>query len=143
VGLPLGYAAVGLAAIAAPGYEVFPFFCWFLFPVTPNHVERYGLQLQEHAGKQLGIPIAYESLRALGARRNSMDLQMAVQALGHAVTEGDLARVDELRRRIEGNFLDAPCSYGVVLASYEPMERWRGVESTPRPLRDFVCGEFE
>ncbi len=124
VAMPAVYAALGLMAIAARGYEVFPFFCWFLFPVTPNSVERFGLELEVVRGERLEAPLLYERWRAAGARRNSMDLQVAVQQLGNAIEGQRPARVAELRQRIEGNFVDRPCAYAIVRQRYEPLDRW-------------------
>jgi hypothetical protein len=132
---------LGLSAIAAPGYEVFPFFCWFLFPVTPNQVHRYALELEQQDGRRLQPPVTYEALHTLGRQRNSMDLQVAVQAFGDAVSTGQTTRRSELRSLIEANFLTAPCAYRLVSVSYDPMQRWRGVEIERKSLGTFSCRE--
>lgn len=141
VAAPLVYAFLGLSSIAAHNHEVFPFFCWFLFPVTPNEVVRYGLELQAIAGRPLQPPVAYEAWTDAGVRRNSMDLQMAVQALGAAVAENDAGGVETLRSRIESNYLRAPCSYRLVRREYEPIVAWydpsRQFEA---PVAAFTCG---
>lgn len=140
--LPAGYAILGLAAVAAPGYEVFPFFCWFLFPVTPNQVERYVLKVERDRGVTFEPPVPYESSKSFGSLRNSMDLQIAAQLLGAALERGDMHDATGARKRIEANFLNPPCAYSIAVASYEPIERWRGSPAVVRAIDEFTCDEF-
>ena len=138
--VPSLYVVLGFLSIFTRGYEVFPFFCWFLFPLTPNTVQRYGLELQQHSGVPLAEATLYEWWPGSGEARNSMDLQVAVQDLGQAIVGDDRPRIDELRRRIEGNFMSAPCAYSVVRESYDPLVLWS--EAGPPPVRSiahFVC----
>ena len=141
VALPALYVLLGLAAIPAPRHEVFPFFCWFLFPVTPNLVTRYQLELMVANGEALLEPTPIQSAEISGKHRNSMDLQMAVQAFGDALVQRHLKRAELLRRRIEANFLPAPCAYRVRQVQYDPLERWYGsTQASDGWSVDFVCG---
>lgn len=138
----VGYVALGLAAVARPPrYEVFPFFCWFLFPISPTVEERWGLRVHEVGGAPLPEPRWYEEL---GVTRDpwAMDAHLAIQALGRAVEAGDAAAAARLRRRIEANFLPTPARYDLVSLRFEVLERWRdGTLRAERRVARFVSGE--
>jgi hypothetical protein len=141
VALPTLYVLLGLATIPAPRHEVFPFFCWFLFPVTPNEVTRYQLELSIASGTPLRKPTAIQSTELAGKVRHSMDLQVAVQAFGDALVHGHNRRAETLRRRIEANFLPTPCAYRVKQVQYDPIERWHGAtDASGGWSMEFVCG---
>ncbi len=118
------YVVLGLLATMAPGFEVFPFFCWFLFPVTPNVETRYELVIDEIGGCPLAQPTEYQSMD-LVEDPMAMDLWIAVQALGRAEAAGDAPSVQTLRRRIELNFIPAPNRYRLDRVTFDPVERWR------------------
>ena len=118
------YVVLGLLATMAPGFEVFPFFCWFLFPVTPNVETRYELVVEQLGGDVLSPPAEYQSLD-LVEDPMAMDLWIAVQDLGRAVASKDADEVAVLRRRIELNFMPAPNRYRLERVTFDPIERWR------------------
>ncbi|MEM7678325.1 MAG: hypothetical protein AAF449_20220 [Myxococcota bacterium] len=119
----IGYVALGLVATAVPGFEIFPFFCWFLFPVTPNVETRYELIVTAMGGRSLPVPTEYQSLDVVEDPM-AMDLWIAVQDLGKALAIDDQPRVDMLRSRIELNFLPAPNRYRIERVTFDPLERW-------------------
>lgn len=119
------YVFAGMLASAAPGFEVFPFFCWFLFPVTPTVETRYELEVERLGGQALAEPTPFRKLH-LVAEPHAMDAWTAIQALGRALRDEDPAEVTRLRRRLEANFLPGPSRYQVVEVVFDPMERWRG-----------------
>ena len=118
------YVVLGLLATMAPGFEVFPFFCWFLFPVTPNIETRYELVVSEIGGRSLTPPAEYQSMD-LVEDPMAMDLWIAVQDLGRAEENDDTDAVGRLRRRIELNFIPAPNRYRLDRVTFDPLERWR------------------
>ena len=122
--LGAGYLALAIAATAAPGFEVFPFFCWFLFPVTPNVEARYELVVSQIGGRPIQPPREYQTMD-LVEDPMAMDLWIATQDLGRAAVAGDAARVQALRQRIELNFIPAPNRYALERVTYDPLERWR------------------
>lgn len=125
------YLVAGFMAAAAPGFEVFPFFCWFLFPVTPNVEERYELTVERLGDQTWTEPVSYQSLD-LVEDPHAMDLWFSTQALGDAIQANDLKRVSEIRRRLEANFLPAPSRYGVDRVRFDPLERYRTGEVRQR-----------
>ncbi len=110
--VPFTYALLGLLALSAPNYEVFPFFSWFLFPVTPATVTRFGVQIQHPAGDSTNR--WYEQDTSLGVARHSMDAQVLIQTLGSAVERKDLVSVHQMRSTFEGNFSAALVSLRAV-----------------------------
>ncbi|MEO1337745.1 MAG: hypothetical protein AAFV29_19025, partial [Myxococcota bacterium] len=134
----IGYVILGLIATMAPGFEIFPFFCWFLFPVTPNVETRYELVVSTMAGRALPAPMEYQSLDLVDDPM-AMDLWIAVQDLGKAIAREDKARVDVLRSRIELNFIPAPNRYRIERVTFDPLERWRdGTVQQRAPVASFT-----
>lgn len=120
------YAALGLSASANDKYEVFPFFSWFLFPVTPNQVTRFEL--------------ATTATKTRLAEVLSMDLEVLIQDLGHAVVSEDAERIAELRQRLESNFLGRPCRYAVKRHVYDPVAAWQGADAgAPQVIAEYSC----
>lgn len=121
-----GYALLGVCASANDKYEVFPFFSWFLFPLTPNRVVRYELTPMPR-------------LSELG-RLHRMDLYVLTQELGARVEQDDRVAISQLRLRLEYNFLEPPCRYTLARTEYEPTARWtRGTSLTWQGLGEFTC----
>lgn len=113
-----------LAAARPPTYEVFPFFCWFLFPIAPNVEERYALRVAELGGARVVPPTWLEELDVLDDPW-AMDAHWTIQALGRAVEAGRSDDVRTLRRRLEAHFLPTPARYELVRIRFEVLERWR------------------
>lgn len=143
------YVVAGLAATALPPkYEVFPFFCWFLFPVSPTVESRWALRVEQVGGVTLPEARWYEEL---GVTRDpwAMDAYLTIQALGRAVEAGDAVAEATARRRLEANFLPTPTRYSLVRIRFEVLERWRdgtlresrvaaryASDAGPRPVAD-------
>lgn len=125
------YLVAGFLAAAAPGFEVFPFFCWFLFPVTPNVETRYELMVERLGERRWSEPVRYQSLD-LVEDPHAMDLWFSVQALGDALEAGEGATVADVRRRLELNFLPSPSRWGVDRVRFDPLERHRTGEVEER-----------
>lgn len=118
------YLVLGFCAAAAPGFEVFPFFCWFLFPITPNVEERFALSVHEIGGRRFEEPVEFQSLDVI-EDPHAMDVWFSVQALGQAVVDDNAREAERIRRRLEANFIPSPSRYTVDQVTYDPIERWR------------------
>jgi hypothetical protein len=139
----IGYALLGVASIPTPRHEIFPFFCWFLFPITPNVEPRYGLVVRQNGAHDVE-PVRYEQAVGTVAQPHSMDAHVAIQALGRAVRLGDAGATVRLRRTLEGNFLSAPCRYDLVFTQIDAYAVWNGAPPpTQTLLRAFVCNQAE
>jgi hypothetical protein len=135
------YLVAGFLAVSAPGFEVFPFFCWFLFPVAPNTVERYALVVEAWGGMPVTPPTTFQALDVV-EDPHAMDAWTSIQALGRAVEAGDADRVARLRRRLEMNYLPAPSRYRLVRRTFDPLERWRtGRIRSEQILQTFASDE--
>jgi hypothetical protein len=141
---PGAYVVLSLLALPTQKHEVMPFFCWFLFPIVQTHVQRWGVELSQFDGVAVSEPGWVEQSSLLGNDRNSMDLQVLIQALGAAAHAKDTARVAELRRRLEANFLSGPCAYRLRLRHYDVLGRFRGA-AEPQSLlvASFTCGHYD
>jgi hypothetical protein len=117
---------LGLCAGANQKHEVFPFFSWFLFPLTPNRVTQY----------ELAPP---PTLTNLG-RTHQMDLHVLEQELGSALERRDTVATPTLLRRLERNFLVCPSHFAVVRTDYEPRTRWTtGAVHSSHTLAELSC----
>jgi hypothetical protein len=125
------YIALGFAAAAAPGFEVFPFFCWFLFPLTPNVETRYELMVERMGDEAWADPVNYQELDRV-EDPHAMDLWVAVQALGAAIERDDEDAVPRARRMLEANFIPGPSRYGVDRVRFDPLVRFRTDEIEDR-----------
>lgn len=131
------YVVAGLLAAAAPGFEVFPFFCWFLFPIVPGDEPRYELVVSEHAGTTVTPPADVQTLSVVRDPM-AMDLWLATQRLGVALADGDTAAVARERRLIEANFVCAPSRYRIDRVLFDPLERYRsGTVKSRATVRQF------
>lgn len=133
-----GYLVAGALAVLAPGFEVFPFFCWFLFPITPNTVQHYALELQTVGGQPVSAGTTFQTLH-LVQDPQAMDVWVSTQALGKAQEAGDAATVDRIRRRLEANFLPAPSRYRLVKKTFDPLERWETGKEQTEVIADYAA----
>lgn len=119
----LGYVLAGLLAAAAPGFEVFPFFCWFLFPIVPGAEPRFELVVHAHGGETLSPPQDIQQLDLLEDPM-AMDLWLLTQRLGRAAQADDINEIERTRTLIEANFVCAPSRYTVDEVRFDPLERY-------------------
>ena len=121
--LLFGYVGLGFAATAVPGFEVFPFFCWFLFPITPSVETRYALEVEMFGGAAIEPPRTFQELDVV-EDPFAMDAWTTIQALGRAVDAGDSSEEERLRARLEANYLARPSRYRLVRRVFDPLDRW-------------------
>lgn len=125
------YVVAALFATAAPGFEVFPFFCWFLFPVVPGFEPRYELVVEVVEGESIDPRTDFQRLGRIKDPM-AMDLWLATQRLGQALDRNDGEAVNRERALIEDNFICAPRRYGIDKVEYDPLERWQTDEVKAR-----------
>ena len=118
------YGLAGLLAAAAPGYEVFPVFCWFLFPIVPGAEPRFELVVETIGGEAVEPPV---DIQTLGRVKDpmAMDLWLATQRLGKALLTADRREIERVRTLIEANFVCAPSRYRVDEVRFDPLVRYR------------------
>lgn len=139
-GLLVGYLVLALLAIPTRRHEVFPFFCWFLFPITPNVETRFQIIVRENDGEDLDPAVPYEHALDSVRRPHSMDAHVAMQALGRAVESDRRGEQERARAVLEGNFLNEPCRYDLVEIKLDPYRQWRQRASPARrEVASFEC----
>jgi hypothetical protein len=132
----------GLAALAAPGQEIFPLFSWFLFPLTPQSPRTQAeLQLMEYRGQRLDPPLPLATVReAVPAAQAPIVFELG-QKLALALAVGDAAAVERLRHTLESALNPGPGRYRLAEVTYDPIERYRtGAVLQVRPMREFQIG---
>jgi len=122
--------------------EIIPLYGWSLFSKVPNDDSRYVLLIHGHGANSLEPPVSF--LRAPGSlvAGNRYIGRKVVQRLGRAVERGKTARVEELRRLLEGHYLRGRVRYELVFERYDPIEKWRtGADLERRSVGEFTTGE--
>ena len=117
------YLLLALSGLRTPTREIFPFFCWFLFPITPNVEERFELRVVRLGDDIFEQPVDYQTLKVLKSPME-MDLWISTQQLGQAIGSDRPATIEHVRRRLEANFLPAKSLYMVDRVVFDPLERW-------------------
>lgn len=127
----LGYVLAGLLAAGVPGFEVFPFFSWFLFPIVPTTELRYELVLHRHVGAAIEPPRDLQEMKIF-SDPTAMDLWLATQRLGKELTRDGEAGAAATRALIEANFVCAGSEYAVHEVRFDVLDRWVKKETVSR-----------
>ncbi|MBX2812396.1 MAG: hypothetical protein KTR25_11325 [Myxococcales bacterium] len=122
--LGVTYVLLGLAATLAPGFEVFPFFCWFLFPIVPGNEPRYELMVDTLQDKVFSPRVNFQKLNNIKDPM-AMDLWLATQRLGKAIEIQQPEIIHRTRRLIETNFLCTGSKYTIDRVIFDPIDRWK------------------
>lgn len=127
------YVGLGLLAALRPGFEVFPFFSWFLFPIVPSTEPRYELVVEQLEGRGFEPAV---NVMTLGWVRDpkAMDLWSNTQRLGTSLERGEADGVRLMRTVLEGNYLCPPSRYRVERVVMDPMERWQTAQVRERKV---------
>lgn len=137
------FVAGGASQKLVPGVdEIIPFYGWSLFSKVPNEDSRYALLIHSRNGRPLEPPVPFLGAPPSIAAGNRFLGRKVIQRLGRAVEEGNSARLAELRRLLEENYLHGRVTYELVFERYDPLARWRtGENLEERSLGRFTSGE--
>lgn len=137
------FVAGGASQKLVPGVdEIIPFYGWSLFSKVPNEDSRYALLIHSRNGRALEPPVSFLGAPPSIATGNRFLGRKVIQRLGRAVEEGNAARVADLRRLLEENYLHRRVVYQLVFERYDPLARWRtGENLEQRSLGRFATGE--
>jgi hypothetical protein len=142
--LILVYFFVGVASQKLmPGVdEIIPLFGWSLFSKVPNEDSRYTLLIHRHKKQILEPPVSFLHAPDTIVIGNRYVGRKIIQRLGRAVERGETARVEDLRRLLEENYLSGRVRYELIFERYDPMRKWRtGANLEERRLGQFTSGE--
>ena len=128
----------GLVGLATERREVFPFFHWFLFSEVPGKRVLFEVALVEVGPDGVEQYQRWENIRLRGKR---LDGGRVVQALGRAVQRGDTRDAAARRALLESVYLPGGGDYALLRKEEDPLERWRGQDSTFVELARFRAGE--
>jgi hypothetical protein len=122
--------------------EIIPFFGWSLFSKVPNEDSRYTLLIHRHKKQVLEPPVSFLRAPDTIVTGNRYIGRKVIQRLGKAVERGEAARVQDLRRLLEENYLNGRVRYELIFERYDPMRKWRtGANLEERSLGQFTSGE--
>jgi hypothetical protein len=137
------YAVVGVGSALMPKRilpygQVYPFFSFFLFPLTPNTVAKYAVRVLERNGQVLEPPrLLPEPESSNRGHVRIVQLHRIVQQLGDAQKRGDRDRVSTLRHLLERNYLSEGTRYELTRLVYNPLERWKTGACRVEPIETF------
>ena len=109
------YLGIALLGLGTSKHEIFPFFAWTLFPVTPAKVTAYQLRIPEKKDFFMPPPSA----------GNPIDFYNAVQRLGEGLREGKEDTVEREQRFLEKNYLPSGVSFEVLELQMDPGQYYR------------------
>ena len=137
------FFAGGASQKLIPGVdEIIPFFGWSLFSKVPNDDSRYTLLIHRHEEETLEPPVSFLHAPETIVTGNRYVGRKVIQWLGKAVERGETARVKDLRRLLEENYLSGRVRYELVFERYDPIQKWRtGANLEERSFGQFTSGE--
>jgi hypothetical protein len=123
-GFLLSLFVLGIAAAPTPKHEVFPFFCWFLFALTPGIEDNYELIITEYDGQAVTPPQSFMTSSLVTGRgaESSSNAHRIIEALGQAVVAGDADAIQAHRHMLEGNYFSKPVTYQIKKKIYDPLK---------------------
>jgi len=109
---------------------------------VPNDDSRYVLLVHGHEGHRVEPPVSFLRAPSTIVVGNRYIGRKVIQHLGRAVERGEAARVEELRRLLERNYLQGRVRYELVFERYDPIEKWTtGANFERRSLGQLTSGE--
>lgn len=126
------YMAVALAGLPTEKHEIFPFYAWILFPVTPNTVEQYRLELED---------TGTTPFKPRPGAGDPIDYFAALQRLGSALAAGRTSDAERERRFLESNYLPPDTPYRLVRLRMDPAHYYRTGEAERSIIRTFREGD--
>lgn len=122
--------------------EIIPLYGWSLFSKVPNEDSRYLLLVHRHKKRILEPPVSFLQAPGTIVIGNRYIGRKVIQRLGRAVERGQAAKVEDLRRLLEQNYLSGRVRYELVFERYDPLQKWRtGANLEQRSLGQFTSGD--
>ena len=121
------YFAVGVMALPLPRHEVFPFFSWFLFPLTPSEQMIYGFRVYENDGKNSSGEILNKGLFAFKGE-NNIDIHYLCQRIGNSIKTENREELQLCIQILEAHYVKSPFHLELVKQNYHPVRRWKEEE---------------
>lgn len=122
------YLTVALAGLPTENHEIFPCFAWILFPVTPNTVEQYRLELDD---------TGTEPFKPRPGAGDPIDYFASLQRLGSALAADQMTAVERERRFLESNYLPPETPYRLVLLRMDPAHYYRTGDAERSVIQTF------
>lgn len=121
------YLLIALPGLATSKHEIFPFFAWTLFPVTPGKVVSF----------QLRIPPDETYFIPRAGAGNPIDFYNAVQRLGAALQAENAQVIRAERLFLESNYLPPESPYEILEIRMDPGEYYKSGVSEIRRIETF------
>jgi len=133
---------LGLIAAPTKKHEIFPFFCWFLFPKTPGTEDNYELIITSYDGKPLEQPQSFMRSPLVRGRgqESSTNAHRIIEALGKAIVSGHKEDIETHNQMITGNYFSKPVSYIIKKKIYDPIQYRRTGNAEESIIATFPSG---
>lgn len=130
--------ALGLASLATPKREIFPFFSWFLFSEIPYQEDIYYLVIYRQAGVAGALPVEADEGVMIGDR---IKAGRVIKTLALAAASEDTQTIRTQKIILESRYLAKVESYAVWVREQDPLEQWKGIKRAGHEAVRLTYGE--
>jgi hypothetical protein len=125
---------IGLAT--SPHKEIYPFFSWFLFALTPGHKTSYQIQIHATRDATLPTPLPYTQAKGYVPTPHAITVRELTQRLAKAIEKGDLDAQNTARSLLERHHLYPGTTYSIHRTEYDPLLVWQGKQE---PITELIA----
>ncbi len=125
-----------IGLITSPHKEIYPFFSWFLFALTPSYKTSY--QIHIHATRDIALPtpLPYTQAQGYVPTPQAITVRELTQRLGKAIEKGDLHTQGIVRGLLERHHLYPGTTYSIHRAEYDPLLVW---QKKQEPITELIA----
>ena len=121
----------GILSAPTPKHEVFPFFCWFLFSITPGPGIHYSIEITHQENEPLSPSQPFQKSPLVQFFESSTNADRIIQNLGRAIEDGNEEEIERFRDLLENNYFRSPVRYRVLKNKRDPLQYQRtGISET-------------
>lgn len=127
----------GILSAPTPKHEIFPFFCWFLFSITPGPGVDYGIEITHRGDEPLTPPQKFHKSSLVQGFESSTNADRIIQNLGEAIESDDLENVKRFRHLLENNYFRESVRYRVLRQVRDPLLYQQTGEAEKNVLKNY------
>ena len=141
LGFLVALVLIGYAAIPLPGNEIFPFYSWTMFSLTPTMGDQFVVAIVHIHGDDLATPLDFQQAGGLVTNSQSIVAYRDIQNMGRALLAHDTEALDSIRHLFERNYLPPGTRYQLWRTHYDPLVHWRSRETDRELLQEWTRNE--
>jgi hypothetical protein len=114
-----------IGLITSPHKEIYPFFSWFLFALTPGQKIDYRIQIQSTRHTPLPTPLPYTEAHGHVPTPHAITVRELTRRIAQAYLNNDPATLAKARALLERHHLYPGTTYTIERISYDPLLLWQ------------------